>query len=340
MAFFKGGLLDGKEIKGARYNEKLKDRFIVPPFTILKATSGYWQTKKKELLKIGIESEVGRDENITMLNQKGLMQMMKEDKNTGKKIEEDKIDGKGFASGTSIFDPVLCKLAYRWFCPINGKVLDPFCGGSVRGIIAAEEYHPYFGIDLSARQIQENKKQLEKINIKKQYEYLPEWVVGDSLYVDELYDDKCDFIFTCPPYGDLEVYSKDPRDISNMSYDNFLKTYREIIFKSCEKLKENRFACVVVGDFRNKDGHSRGFQHATYNIFTEVGLILYNEAILTTSVGSLMLRIDKQFTKNRKLGSNHQYVMVFYKGMKPNTEIRKDFDIEVGFGIPEAENSE
>ncbi|MFT7593218.1 MAG: hypothetical protein ACI8R4_000531 [Paracoccaceae bacterium] len=37
------------------------------------------------------------------------------------------------ASGTSIFDPVLCEIAYRWFCPQGGTVLDPFAGGSVRG---------------------------------------------------------------------------------------------------------------------------------------------------------------------------------------------------------------
>ncbi|HXF87125.1 MAG TPA: hypothetical protein VNK48_02075 [Xanthobacteraceae bacterium] len=40
-------------------------------------------------------------------------------------------------SGTSIFDPVLCEIAYRWFCPPGGSVLDPFAGGSVRGIVAS-----------------------------------------------------------------------------------------------------------------------------------------------------------------------------------------------------------
>ncbi|MGB3315839.1 MAG: DNA methyltransferase, partial [Albidovulum sp.] len=42
------------------------------------------------------------------------------------------------ASGTSIFDPVLCEIAYRWFCPQGGTVLDPFAGGSVRGIVASQ----------------------------------------------------------------------------------------------------------------------------------------------------------------------------------------------------------
>lgn len=42
-----------------------------------------------------------------------------------------------YQSGTSIFDPVLCELAYRWFTPADGSILDPFAGGSVRGIVAA-----------------------------------------------------------------------------------------------------------------------------------------------------------------------------------------------------------
>ena len=40
-------------------------------------------------------------------------------------------------SATSIFDPVLCELAYRWFCPQGGAIIDPFAGGSVRGVVAA-----------------------------------------------------------------------------------------------------------------------------------------------------------------------------------------------------------
>lgn len=49
----------------------------------------------------------------------------------------DQKEGQVSTSGTSIFDPVLCELAYSWFCPLDGKVLDPFAGGSVRGIVAA-----------------------------------------------------------------------------------------------------------------------------------------------------------------------------------------------------------
>ena len=62
-------------------------------------------------------------------------------------------------SGTSIFDPVLCELVYRWFSPPGGQVLDPFAGGSVRGIVAAYCGRRYTGIDLRAEQIAANREQ-------------------------------------------------------------------------------------------------------------------------------------------------------------------------------------
>ena len=66
-------------------------------------------------------------------------------------------------TGTSIFDPVLCELAYTWFSPPGGVVLDPFAGGSVRGIIAAALGRKYIGIDLRPEQVQANEEQVPTI---------------------------------------------------------------------------------------------------------------------------------------------------------------------------------
>jgi hypothetical protein len=41
---------------------------------------------------------------------------------------------------------------------------------------------------------------------------------------------------------------------------------------------------------------------------------LYNEAILVTAVGSLPIRVGRQFEAGRKLGKTHQNVLVFLKG--------------------------
>ena len=120
---------------------------------------------------------------------------------------------------------------------------------------------------------------------------------------------------TCPPYGDLEVYSDDPRDLSTMEYHTFIAAYKRIILRCYQKLKNNRLACFVVGDFRDRrTGNYRGFVADTVNAFREVGMELYNDAILVTAVGSLPIRVSNQFEKSRKLGKTHQNILVFAKG--------------------------
>ena len=63
----------------------------------------------------------------------------------------------------SIFDPVLCEVAYRWFCPPGGSVLDPFAGGSVRGLVATRLGRRYFGVDLRDEQVAANRGQWEAL---------------------------------------------------------------------------------------------------------------------------------------------------------------------------------
>jgi len=214
------------------------------------------------------------------------------------------------SSGTSIFDPVICELVYKWFCPEGGQIIDPFAGGSVRGIIAGYMGYKYYGIDLREEQIKANEEQGKDIVPNADVK----WKCGDSLYeVDNA--PQADLIFSCPPYGDLEVYSDDPKDLSTMSYPDFIRTYKRIILSCVNKLKEGRMACFVIGDFRDtKTGFYRGFISDTINAFRNAGMELYNEAILITAIGSLPVRVTKTFEASRKLGKTHQNILVFIKG--------------------------
>ena len=215
------------------------------------------------------------------------------------------------ASGTSIFDPVLCELAYRWFCPPGGLVLDPFAGGSVRGIVAGNLGRQYVGVDLRPEQIAANRAQADAIC----GDPMPVWHEGDSLNLARIAEGvAADFVFSCPPYGDLECYSDDPRDLSTMNYGDFLVAYRAIIAAAVALLKPDRFACFVVGDIRDARGFYRGFPADTIRAFEDAGARLYNEAVLVTAVGSLPIRVRKQFETSRKLGKTHQNVLVFCKG--------------------------
>ena len=121
-------------------------------------------------------------------------------------------------------------------------------------------------------------------------------------------------LFSCPPYGDLEVYSDDPADISNMPEAEFDAAYGEIINESCKLLKDDTFAVFVVGEYRNKKGLYANFVAKTIQAFLDAGLAYYNEGILVNAIGSLPVRVNIPFTSARKLGKTHQNILVFVKG--------------------------
>lgn len=280
----------------------LSDRFLVPPFSILDSKQGYWQDRKRNWINLGIQSEIGRDAKSY----------------TTEHIAE--AYGRKSMNGTSIFDPVLCEIAYKWFSKDNDKILDPFAGGSVRGLVAGMLKRNYTGIDLSEQQIEANKQQYEEITKKYSGIVKPNWINDDSLNCKELANDKYNLIFTCPPYYDLEVYSDKENDLSNKgSYEDFIKVYNEIIKNACDMLEDNSFAVIVVGNMRNhKDGGYYDFCGDTVRAFQNAGLLYYNEMILVNVIGTLPVRAPKQFNASRKVGKQHQNVLVFYKGNPDN----------------------
>ena len=215
--------------------------------------------------------------------------------------------------GTSIFDPVLCELCYRWFNVPGGKVLDPFAGGSVRGIVSAFCGMPYTGIELRPEQVEANIEQLGIIDTGLP---LPEWICGDSANMQNLLGAgfSADFVFSCPPYGSLEVYSDLPGDISAMDGEGFADAYKKIIASAVGLLKKDRFAVFVVGNYRDKKGFMCDLVGETVRAFEVAGARFYNEMILINPSGSLPIRVGKQFNGGRKIGKTHQNVLVFYKG--------------------------
>lgn len=214
------------------------------------------------------------------------------------------------ATGISIFDPALCEVLYAWFSREGDTVIDPFAGGSVRGIVASVLGRHYTGVDLRDEQVEANRENAAEILD----DGFPVWHTGDSTYIKTIAPGEYDFILTCPPYGDLEVYSDDDRDLSNMSDDDFDKTYVTIMRSTAELLKRDRFAAVVVGNYRDKNGFLRDLCGLTIRAMESGGARYYNEIIYLTPIGSVPVRITKQFNSGRKIGKIHQNVLIFCKG--------------------------
>lgn len=273
------------------YAGSLIDDFVIMPQTIFDTRQGHWQNRKREWQALGIKSEIGREENLTFAKQ---------------------LQSSGLG-GTSIFDPVLCEVGYKWFTPKQGaKIIDPFAGGGVRGIVAERLGFEYTGIDLRKEQVDANYNNAKEIGVDLDK---VNWICDNSLNVDEhIEDGTADLLFTCPPYFDLEVYGDKEGDISNMDYDEFAEAYTTILKKFANKLKDNRFAIVVISDVRDKKGYYRDLTGLTKQAFAESGVYFYNDIILVNVSGSAALRSRKQMNSGRKVVRTHQNVLVFFKG--------------------------
>ena len=264
------------------------EKFNITPFSILDTRSKDWQQRKRWWInKYNIQSELGREDTKSSVS-----------------LWND--------NSVSIFDATLCEVIYNWYLPEGaGSILDPFAGGSVRGIVASELGHDYTGIDLSKSQIEANRLQSKK----------PKWIQGDSDKELDNIEDQYDLVFTCPPYHDLEIYTDHDNDLSNMDYNSFIDKYKSIINKSTKKLKNNRFMVIVVSEIRERSktsdykiGKYKGFVSDTIKAAEDSGLHFYNDIILYNSNLNASRISKTYFERNRKVASVHQNVLVFIKG--------------------------
>jgi hypothetical protein len=204
-------------------------------------------------------------------------------------------------------------------------------------LVAAFLGYSYTGIELRAGQISANELQAAALEAKyktwnpsTQDEWQgPNWVEGSAENLANLTvsEEPYDLIFTCPPYYNKEVYSTDAADGStSRDYPSFMAWYKGILAQAVERLRENRFVVIVVGDVRNDQsalGEYLNFEADNISLFTGLGLYLYNRAVLYTAIGSLPIKIDKQFGRYRKLGNTHQMVYAFWKGKKDKEAIKE-----------------
>jgi hypothetical protein len=305
----------------------LADQFLVSPFDVLDGRRGWWLTRRRQWLALGIRSEEGRFEDgegraafkggwrrgdAQVYGTRSLQREV-----LGRKLTKDEIEEHaGHIPDVSIFDPVLCELAYRWFSPPAGAVLDPFAGGSVRGVVAALLGRAYHGNDLSARQVAANVAQAAEILPAAAAPGSARWDTGDSLeWGPQLAADSADLIFTCPPYYDTEVYTSQAADLSTMTGAAFEDAYSRILAGVAPALRPDRFAVIVCGDSRApRTGYLRDMRGATIRAMQAAGLGYCSGAVHVVPSWSLAASASRQFNAKRTLGRMHEDVLVFVKG--------------------------
>ncbi len=326
-------------------SRSLNEKFVVPPFSILDTRKGYWQERKT--MWRHIIGDYGESRNDTLIQSPELKykdiyeKSMKKRKQLGISFreylekhvsEEEKRNAEKtvLSQGVSILDPVLAEIIVHWFGLENGKAFDPFAGDTVFGFLSAKMGQDFTGIELRDEQCSLNNQRVKEAGITAKY------INDDGQNVSKhIQPNSHDLLFSCPPYFNLEKYSDLDNDASNQkSYDDFMAIIRNAFTGAIKCLKDNRFAVVVVGDVRDKDGFYHRFHDDVKDVFKENGMKIYNEIILIETGASTALRASK-YMERRKVAKMHQYVLVFYKGDTskikdnfPKIEYKEDFEDE------------
>ena len=291
--------------------KSLRERYLVPPFSILDTSVGEW-LKARNAWEDVVKNRANNIRNEIAKSNTPYINPMDYDEGY-KGLERN--------GNISTFDPFLCEILVRWFSRPNDVIYDPFAGGHVRGMISAVLGRNYIGVDINDKQVEANYENLKIFNDNYVSEDLGsiEWVCADSSAYNV--SRKCNMVLMCPPYYNLEIYTDNPDDLSRQpTYEAFLSKYSKSIQVAYDTLEDDSFAVAVVEEIRDKNGIMYGFVPDTINVFKSVGFLYYNEMILENRIMSLGVRCPKYFDRSRKVGRHHQNVLVFFKGNPKNIE--------------------
>jgi DNA modification methylase len=214
----------------------------------------------------------------------------------------------------SEFNPLVCENIINFWSDENDVILDPFAGRT-RGIVAGLKHRKYFGFEISPQVYNVVKDMIDKNEKCFDEGYKPKLFCDDSFYLDESKYGvpPVDCILTCPPYHDLEKYESVKGQLSDIpDYLEFLHCFELIMKKAIDKLKDNGFACIVVGDFR-KDNRLVPFDCDTTKIMESLGLVLWDKVVLQNiNFGWASFKFGSAKHK-RQTAKVTEYLLVFKK---------------------------
>lgn len=224
-----------------------------------------------------------------------------------------------------------------FFTKKGDVVLDPFSGtGSTIKACALSE-RTGIGIELSKHWCDLSKHRIE-YEVGEGESDKHQFINKDCrVALDEICADSIDLVVTSPPYwsilnkkidqktkkraeeGLAINYSENEKDLGNIDdYDEFLSDLKDIFIKCGVVLKNNKYMCIVVSDFRNQSDfisfHSDLIQVLNkVTIDEKYNLTLQGVKVLLQNHKSL-LPYGYPFSYVENI--HHQYILIFKKQTK------------------------
>lgn len=224
-----------------------------------------------------------------------------------------------------------------FFTKTGEKVLDPFSGTGSTIKACAVSNRIGIGIELSDHWCQLSKHRIE-YEVEEGESLKHEFINGDCREVmSGMGENTIDLVVTSPPYwsilnkkidhktkkrseeGLATNYSDSKKDLGNIDdYDEFLTELQDVFIKCAKVLKNNKYMCIIVSDFRNQSEfisfHSDIIQMLNkVDIDDKHHLMLQGVKVLLQNHKSL-LPYGYPFSYVENI--HHQYILIFKKQEK------------------------
>lgn len=206
----------------------------------------------------------------------------------------------------SEFNPVLAEHIVRYWSLPGAKVVDPFSGRATRSIVTSKLGREYYGYEISPSTYQRVETRCKSIGVEATH-YL-----SDGTLLAETPDEFADFIYTCPPYFNIEKYESTDGQLSDINeYDQFYEKIKTCAQNCFRVAKPGTFCVWVVGDFRHKTSLI-DFHGDTKRAFVEAGYD-YHDIVILENISPFAVWKAYQCACLRYTPKTHEYIMVFRK---------------------------
>ena len=217
-------------------------------------------------------------------------------------------------------NPDQCSFSIDYYTDPNYLILDPFSGRSTTAITSLYLQRRFIGFGIDEKANQKTRDVINKYMTVQEKDW--EIIDGDGCEMKHLQDQSeiIDAVYSSPPYyRNAESYSDDPRDLCNMSIDQFDERI-DLLFSNLKRLmkrsswEDKRFYPVifVVGTSRlGKDGIF-DMTHTFQRIATDHDFTFHDQMFVQLNNPHLCSSMERNY-RNRHLHKNYESQIVFLK---------------------------
>jgi len=221
------------------------------------------------------------------------------------------------------FIPQVAEQLIKRYSKTGDIVVDPFVGSGTSIAVGLRNGRKVIANDIQADNIDTLSANYEQ--------FIPEHLamgkhdaaeIGYMRFVDDALDawesNFADLFILHPPYRDIIKYSDNPMEMSQMSYDEYMIAFSNVVKASYGLLRPGRFCALIIGDYyRSRRTIPLGF--LTMDIMLRIGFILKSINIKNIAGNETGKGKQGNLWRYRALAGGfstfeHEYIFVFQKG--------------------------